>query len=379
MFRLFILIALVGAWFCVPAAEASEGCVAAACHPDYVSATYVHGPVGADCTACHEPTTDSHPGDEDGFRLVATGAELCYRCHPSMITESLYHEPVKLGRCTYCHDVHGSENKYQLVKPVNKLCVKCHTSKRQLEGMANLHPVLPQEGCTACHAPHSAKYKELLPVPGIDFCGECHFAIRRIAQDAKVKHGALDGGCVVCHDPHGNGNPRMFTAPEEVFCVSCHADIGEQIAVAKSQHQPVAEGVCWGCHDPHGSDYYRILKASYPEPFYTSYNEEEFQLCFMCHDSRAFRYERTSELTNFRNGDRNLHFLHVNKAAKGRVCKTCHGVHGADQKKLVKSKIPGFGRWEIPIYIEESEVGTTCTVGCHKPKTYHPSQPYPND
>ncbi len=339
----------------------------------------MHDPVRTDCTICHEQVSKEHPQGAEDFRLVASGAALCYLCHDNMITEARFHEPVKMGRCTYCHDVHGSANEYLLVKPVNKLCLKCHTSKRPLEGMENLHPVLVSDGCTACHSPHSAKYKELLPVEGADFCGACHASVRHLTKTAKVKHGAMDGGCIACHDPHGNGNRRMLTAPEQSFCVSCHEDIGALLKVAKSQHQPVAEGVCWSCHNPHGSDYYRILKARYPGPFYTGYSEDEYQLCFICHDSRTFLYERTSELTNFRNGDRNLHFLHVNKSSKGRVCKTCHGVHGADQKKLVKSKIPGFGRWDIPIYLQENAVGTTCTVGCHKPKTYHPVQPVPNN
>ena len=46
---------------------------------------------------------------------------------------------------------------------------------------------------------------------------------------------------------------------------------------------------------------------------------------------------------------------------------------------MIKSKIPGFGRWDIPIYWQEHGTGATCTVGCHKPKTYDRYQKYPND
>ena len=360
-------------------ANAEGGCVTAACHATQAKVAFAHAPVSEDCQLCHELVSAGHPQQEQDFRLIATGAELCYRCHDNQIPEPRYHEPVKLGRCTYCHNPHGSENPGMLVLPVNNLCLKCHTSKRKLTTMSNLHPVLVDEGCTACHDPHSAKYVDLLPRQGIDFCGECHADVAVQARDALVKHGVMEKGCVDCHDPHGTGYPRMFLFAEKVFCVSCHTEMGEVVTAAVSQHQPVAEGRCWDCHDPHGSDVFSLLKASYPEPFYVGYDEEQFQLCFMCHDSRAFEYERTSELTGFRNGDRNLHFLHVNKVAKGRVCKTCHGVHGADQGKLVKSKIPGFGRWEIPIYWQEQTAGATCTVGCHKPKTYDRYEKYPND
>ncbi len=378
MFRIPFLL-LVGILLGSGAAAAEEGCVTLDCHASYGKAAYVHAPVEDDCTSCHELVSKQHPQGKSDFRLVATGADLCYLCHESKVAEARDHEPVKMGRCTACHAVHGSENEYLLVKPTVKLCLKCHTSKRPLEKMDNLHPVLLAEGCTVCHDPHTAKYPELLPKQGIDFCGDCHAAITAAAKSAKNQHGAMEGGCVACHDPHGTGNRRMFPTREEVFCASCHEEMGEFVARARHQHQPVAEGICWGCHDPHGSDYFRLLKASYPEPFYTGFDEDNYQLCFMCHDSQAFLYERTSELTGFRNGDRNLHFLHVNKVAKGRVCKTCHGVHGADQIKLVKSRIPGFGRWEIPINLQPGVDGATCTVGCHKPKTYDRSQPYPND
>ena len=153
----------------------------------------------------------------------------------------------------------------------------------------------------------------------------------------------------------------------------------EQIAAALFQHQPVAEGSCWSCHDPHGSANRVLLRHDFPADFYAGFDEENYELCFECHDRRAFLYAATSELTRFRNGDKNLHFAHVNKASKGRVCKTCHGVHGADQEHLIKSKIPGFGKWEIPIKYTPEPFGANCTVGCHKPKSYNRNRAVPND
>ncbi|MDH3999198.1 MAG: cytochrome C, partial [Desulfuromonadales bacterium] len=100
------------------------------------------------------------------------------------------------------------------------------------------------------------------------------------------------------------------------------------------------------------------------------FEEESFALCFNCHDKNAFLYQRTTEATAFRNRDANLHFFHVNRGDKGRVCKSCHGVHGADQDKLLLSRVPGFGRWGIPVNWIKVDAETTCYVGCHRPKTY---------
>jgi len=122
-----------------------------------------------------------------------------------------------------------------------------------------------------------------------------------------------------------------------------------------------------------------LLKGTYPEGFYAPYRAESYGLCLTCHQRGAFEYERTSEATGFRNGDRNIHYVHVNKSHKGRVCRTCHNVHGADQDKLVQSKTEGFGRWDIPINLETTSTGGTCVVGCHKPKSYDRVHPVRND
>jgi predicted CXXCH cytochrome family protein len=162
----------------------------------------------------------------------------------------------------------------------------------------------------------------------------------------------------------------MFSGPAETMCFDCHDAMQATIAEARYQHEPVKAGECASCHNPHGSSNSRLLVASYPEEFYAPYRGENFALCYTCHEQSAMEYARTSEATGFRNGDRNLHFVHVNKADKGRVCKACHGVHGADQPRLIQSAIPGFGKWEIPITYTQTKTGGGCVVGCHKPKTY---------
>jgi predicted CXXCH cytochrome family protein len=143
---------------------------------------------------------------------------------------------------------------------------------------------------------------------------------------------------------------------------------------AVSQHEPVVNGVCWDCHTPHASDYKPFLQEYYPERFYTPYKKENFGLCFRCHDESAFTYELTSEATTFRNHNDNLHYFHVNRESKGRVCKACHGVHGAKQDKLLLVKSTGFGRWAIPLTWVSDGDRATCYVGCHRPKTYDRNQ-----
>ncbi len=77
----------------------------------------------------------------------------------------------------------------------------------------------------------------------------------------------------------------------------------------------------------------------------------------------------TESATDFRNGDTNLHFLHVNKE-KGRTCRACHDTHGSNRPKHVTEGVP-FGSWEIPINFQETPKGGSCAPGCHAERDYY--------
>ena len=170
----------------------------------------------------------------------------------------------------------------------------------------------------------------------------------------------------------------MFFTTPQALCYLCHGDMERVVKGSKFQHQPVGDGECASCHNPHGALFKDLLRNFYPEEFYVPYRQDNYALCLECHSPNTLEYQRTSEATDFRNGDRNLHFIHVNKNDKGRVCKTCHGVHGANQKRLILPKVPDFGRWQIPIEFTPTSTGGTCVVGCHKPKSYDRLRPVNN-
>ena len=96
--------------------------------------------------------------------------------------------------------------------------------------------------------------------------------------------------------------------------------------------------------------------------------EENFTLCFDCHDTDLLNVEKTTVGTEFRSGDRNLHFVHINKE-KGRNCTTCHDIHAANNTKLIATTVK-FGRWDMPLNYLENENGGTCATGCHKERSY---------
>lgn len=312
----FLAMASTTIWAAVPGIP--DGC-ATRCHKSKAREGFVHGPVASDdCVACHNPTgTAIHPKDRGAFRLAAVGAALCLTCHESMAAKKVVHPPVGAGECLSCHDPHQSANPVLLKARGAELCFGCHDSA----GFSYKHGHLP----------------------------------------------VTAGECLKCHDPHQSDSPKLLRASGAALCFRCH---DSKMATGRSIHQPVARGDCGDCHNPHGSSFSKLLKDDYPEAFYLTYDQNSFALCFACHSGQIAEDRRTDTLTGFRNGDYNLHYVHINKSDKGRSCKTCHDAHASPQQRLVKERIPGFGSWDIPIRYTKTDTGGTCVAGCHKPKSY---------
>jgi predicted CXXCH cytochrome family protein len=165
------------------------------------------------------------------------------------------------------------------------------------------------------------------------------------------------------------------------LCLSCHdrdykkddgkdiMDMKKWLAENTDHHGPIKQKDCSGCHNPHGSQNFRILRNPYPPTFYKPFATENYNLCFSCHEKTIVLNPETTKLTNFRNGNMNLHFTHVNKPVKGRTCRACHETHASNYPKHIREAVP-FGSWELPVNFQKTETGGSCAPGCHKIKKY---------
>lgn len=298
------------------------------CHTDKGVKKYVHLPVkDGECSSCHKPSGQQHPKfKKEAFVPMGTGKKMfCSDCHDRKDTKKHVHPPVAAGDCLDCHDPHQSDNKFQLKEAGAALCYMCH-EKSKLDRSFPHKPV-------------------------------------------------ADGNCLGCHDPHQSDNGHLLKAEGVTLCMTCHDNAH---FTGKYVHAPVASGSCVACHAPHGTQIHHLLQAKVPDEMYQSFDKANFELCFRCHIDTIADSQRSDSETNFRNGMFNLHFVHVNKASKGRSCKVCHDPHAASQPFLISSKIPGFGLWRIPVRYTKTDVGGTCVVGCHKPKSYDRFNPVEN-
>jgi predicted CXXCH cytochrome family protein len=358
------------------------------CHEKLTTKKVVHAPVKkGQCIKCHDPHQSAFK-----FQLRANGADLCFLCHDkSIVGGKFVHGPVAVGSCSTCHTMHQSEFPKLLLANGNEVCFNCHTDKADdFKKKKFLHAPV-QEACVNCHSPHSGNFKFNFKAEGDrDLCFTCHTDKEKEIKEATVPHRGLDTPrkCLACHDPHASNYVKQLTKQPADLCMDCHdrdytgpngqtANMKAILANNSMHHGPIKQNDCSGCHNTHGSNNFRILREYFPQLFYAGYSQDNYKLCFMCHEKTIANDERTTTLTAFRNGDQNLHFVHVNKAVKGRTCRACHDAHATNNQRHIRDEVP-FAKWQLPVGFTKTETGGRCLPGCHQLFSYDRVKPVVN-
>lgn len=246
-------------------------------------------------------------------------------------------------------------------------CLSCHGDLMEKE--MKHYPA--EDDCNTCHestgASHpstdSAGFRLMDKVPAL--CLYCH---EETQQKTHPHQPVAEGDCMACHDPHASSGSSLLNLPEPDLCLSCHMRISRLVQGKMKAHSAIEGGGCMSCHQSHGSDMRALLVDHYPEEDYLPALTENFGLCFLCHDTDLMEAEETEWGTGFRNGKKNLHWLHVN-GDKGRNCRMCHNIHGSPMPFLVEEYV-GFGNWEMEMKFVPNEQGGSCLPGCHGKLSY---------
>ena len=185
----------------------------------------------------------------------------------------------------------------------------------------------------------------------------------------KVTLHPRDADCKSCHMPLIENHPKKavknFKQAQETMCIACHDEMVDK----KNPHEAIKVGKCTVCHNPHAAARNSYLGNGYTSRPFINYDTEAYALCFSCHKRELLRFADTSFATGFRDGEKNLHYLHVNKQKNGRNCNLCHKIHNSSRPKLIAEKV-SFGKWQMPLHFTQDENGGSCTPGCHKPVKY---------
>jgi len=268
-------------------------------------------------------------------------------------------------------------------QPEDPKCTDCHS---ELIGKDIKHPPAT-ESCETCH---DVKIKEhiengplglMLTEKVPELCYTCHDDLKSVLDTIRNVHAAINSvkSCTNCHSPHSSVEKKFLVSEEKKLCLSCHnkdvatdgkktVNIGKLLANSKVVHPPLENEGCVVCHKPHGSTDNYLLNADFPIGNYSASKRENFAFCWECHDSDLLEIAVTASKTNFRDGARNLHYLH-RTGRNGRTCIVCHNVHASQNEHLIENKVE-FGEWELPIRYKANANGGSCFPGCHSEKSY---------
>ncbi|GMV26470.1 MAG: hypothetical protein AMXMBFR58_25010 [Phycisphaerae bacterium] len=406
-------------------------CTTSGCHASQISKAVLHGPtaVGA-CDSCHDyKDVAAHT-----FTLKRSGRQLCDFCHIDKTgTEGpVVHDPVAKGDCTGCHDPHGSSTRLMLKqdsvkalctechkntmtgahahKPAEEDCTKCHYSHtsthprllrnspqelclscheevgKSISGSAFPHK--PVEDCLNCHSPHATDHAAALKLESKELCISCHQDTGKAIAAATVPHGAVTDAksCTNCHSPHASNHAMQFVDDPVATCMKCHTKsikvsdartvrgVPELTNDSLHRHGPINTGDCSACHDVHGGNQRQLLVRHFSQEFYQPFSEDAYALCFGCHDKSLILAQPATLQTNFRDGTRNLHNVHVVSSSRSRSCRACHTLHASKFQTQVADSV-SFGEWKLPINYEPTQTGGSCSPGCHKPAKFDRVEP----
>jgi len=227
-----------------------------------------HGPYGArQCEACHQPPSDGV------IKLTAdTTAALCFGCHEELKErfEKAAHRHSLLAAdanaCADCHDPHGSDQPYYLVKDGRELCLDCHGEV--VAGKKYVHEPVRQS-CVLCHDPHAEANDKQLYAAGNDLCLGCHGDnAAKIVQTSKpfplfdgrvtLEPGTFENLSMLLLRENGTvGHPQAIHPVKkpaegdrpEVNCLTCHlphaAKASRDLLVTDT---PKTSDLCLQCH-----------------------------------------------------------------------------------------------------------------------------------
>jgi len=233
----------------------------AGCHDTVTARKVLHGPVAAgDCAACH--LVDNTPGRrrvglKSGAAAGGDTTALCVSCHQEngeQLKQAHRHAPVAAGRCTACHDPHGSPYRFQLADEGNRACVRCHEDIGQALSQPHVHAPAAA-ACSICHDAHAGSHPGQMKAAANLVCLACHLekTSAQPAADPRTLFGRMpaDGDRLIAAAPHVALDTSLRAG---------HPTIGHPVDGRRDPAEPTRTLRCASCHNPHGSAGAKLLR-----------------------------------------------------------------------------------------------------------------------
>jgi predicted CXXCH cytochrome family protein len=335
------------------------------------------------CEGCHQP--HSAGGKK---RLLRRNAEEenCYACHNGAV--ALKNIEAQFKNKTYTHpvgmytDLHDpTESPTQLTGHVE--CVDCHNAHAANGGTA-----LPPAASGKLEKVSGVLSDGLTPLFPAQYeyqiCFKCHSAlapqtflsgyvpVQRIVNtfDTSAEFRTTNQSYMPVEDRGKNPDVPSLKAPGAdpdtpaylsvmgtIYCSDCHGDDA-------------------GSAGPHGSQYAPLLRKRYETTIGTPENEQNYGLCYRCHDRASIlgdvSFQRNGSLAGGHSGH-----LQSPNAGKPVPCSVCHDPHGVppapgteDHTHLINFDAgivgPAAGN-SYPLFTDQGGRAGSCTLTCHFP------------
>lgn len=333
------------------------------------------------CLMCHPVDNEFETGK--GYADVATEQNLCFRCHKLNSFAGAPDVQTEIGK-TYAHPTnsvsgkHGSDTNetptqlgYNGNAPNNRHaeCLDCHNTDKVVQGQGQaLRGIWGVSVANGAAGTAPAYTKTTAVAAEYELCFKCHSSYVAQRTDTtfsgSIIYAAVGGADLgqgnkalefnpnnnAFHPVEGSGRNQSanlnaqllaagLTTNSTIKCTDCHnSDITSNASGSASNSPSKPKGA-------HGSNNRPLLRANYLLDIAgaTSYDSNNFKLCYLCHEESKLMYFDTvgdqQARTNFyRNSiyTENLHEWHLAEATDGLgigvSCRNCHyNVHSSQQ------------------------------------------------
>jgi DmsE family decaheme c-type cytochrome len=241
--------------------------------PHFVAADPRTPAANAACEACHGPSHEhtlyptrvsSIRFGKDSLLYPEDQSRQCLNCHQGdhNLWANSTHAAEDLA-CVSCHKLHTRKDPVLSRLTLATVCFDCHQRERMELNKPYRHPVREAAiTCTNCHDPHGSNGPFMLvKLSNNETCYQCHAEKR---GPFVHEHEPVQDDCMNCHYPHGSNHENLLIARAPFLCQQCHSDHSHPLEAYDFQDLPggtgnrqnrVIGGACVNCHSNiHGSN-----------------------------------------------------------------------------------------------------------------------------
>jgi predicted CXXCH cytochrome family protein len=333
------------------------------------------------CEGCH---TAHNAGSQQRLLYYANEENNCYTCHNGSVAQkNIYTEFQKIShhKVEYAKGVHDpTESPVQIINHVE--CVDCHNAHAVNATTATAPNVSGRltmvSGVNTGGAPLSSAAHEY------EICFKCHadsvpsipfstIPVQRVITSTNTRqqfntlnasyHPVVDVGKTPANVPSVTFSQYVagiMTGSSIIYCMDCH----------ESDDSSGIPGAGYsGPRGPHGSQYVPLLREQYLISDFTPESQQNYALCYRCHDRTTVLNQSGSSGSWIR------HYDHI--VTDSAPCSACHDPHGiydispgttGTHTRLINFDativLPAPGN-TYPLFTSMSPGSGSCTLVCH--------------